>query len=362
MTVVTVVTVEKPNHRRERDRRERRDHSGRRYRGPVAMPRSTMLVDVKLSARAVLAATCLTSALVLSGCASSGDDAPASETNHTSVKASIEAPRVTVTSFGEGERRPVAYQDLDATQTAHFSVSLGVSHTAVPAAQLSPEPPAAVTGAPLTGTAELTTTRLSDDEAGASRSVTMTLTDLARTDPSAVHVKDTVDVSPANGIAATWEATGTGRVTAISYTQPDNSTDEVDALLEGYVSALVGQLVIFPDDPIAPGATWTVEMPVIGESNTAQVTSYTLVSHEGSTVVVNATVSQHPTIGALTLDSGETVDVQSAETSSSSTITIDLEKPYPTAGQSTLTTRTVYGNKSSEYAVVQDTFQKTDFS
>lgn len=330
------------------------------YRLAPAHDVSIIVRGVKKTVTRALLTASLSAALVLTGCAGDGESSSSSPAT-TSVKAAIAAPRVTVITPGEGERAPVAYQDMDATQKAPFNVSLGFSQQAIPAENVSPEAPAEVEGAPLTGSATLSTAQLTDDEAGASRSVSMTLTDLVREDPSAASVADTVDVSPANGIIVTWEATGTGRVTSISYEQPEASTDEVNALLEGYVSALLGQLVIFPDDPLAPGARWTVEMPVIGESNTSQETTYTLVSHEGTTVVVDATVSQRPTVGSLTLDSGEKVDIQSAETTSSSRLTIDLSQPYPVAGLSAFTTRTVYGNADSLYAIVQDAHQSTSF-
>ena len=309
--------------------------------------------------RAVLSVSVIAT-LTLTGCASD-DSASSSSPTTTSVKAAISAPRVTVLTPGEGNRVPVAYQDMDATQQAPFNVSLGFSQDAVPSAQVASQPPSEVSGAPLTASASLSTTQLTDDEAGASRSVSMTLTELTRKDPSAASVADTVDVSVANGITVLWDATGTGRVTAISYDLPEGSNDQVNALLEGYVSALLGQLVIFPDEPLAPGARWTVEMPVIGESNTSQETTYTLISHEGTTVVVDATISQRPTVGSLTLDSGEKVDIQSAETSSNARVTIDLTKPFPVAGRSSFTTRTVYGNATSQYAVVQDAHQSTVF-
>ena len=304
------------------------------YRLAPAHDVSIIVRGVKKTVTRALLTASLSAALVLTGCASDGESSSSSPAT-TSVKAAIAAPRVTVITPGEGERAPVAYQDMDATQKAPFNVSLGFSQQAIPAENVSPEAPAEVEGAPLTGSATLSTAQLTDDEAGASRSVSMTLTDLVREDPSAASVADTVDVSPANGIIVTWEATGTGRVTSISYEQPGASTDEVNALLEGYVSALLGQLVIFPDDPLAPGARWTV--------------------------VVDATVSQRPTVGSLTLDSGEKVDIQSAETTSSSRLTIDLSQPYPVAGLSAFTTRTVYGNADSQYAIVQDAHQSTSF-
>ena len=309
---------------------------------------------------ALLAAIMATA--TLAGCSASPDttsDTATSSQASTPVDIAVPTPQVTLTNPGTGDLRAVRYVDLGATQQVPVTVGLGFAQNT--GTDLSTEPAPNGDGVVLTATASATVDQGAD--ATTSRQVTLTLTDVTRDDPA-------LDVSVANGLTSTLGISGTGIIGTVSFTPPagvatdpdtaDPTQAEALGTVEGYLSALYGQMVIFPEDPIGDGATWTVDMPVLGESSTLQTTTYTLMSREGDTVTVRAEVAQRPAVTSLPVGdgSGQSLSISSTHSTGSGTFTVDLTKPLPSTMDFSVATRIIYGEGNTT-RVAQDTWQTT---
>ena len=302
----------------------------------------------------LLAAALLTSCTLLTGCAADSPPESAAPTSTAqAVEIAVPAPQVTLLAPGTGELRAVRYVDLGAHQTIPLRLGLGFTQTT--GTSVDPQPQPGGDGIVLTAT--LSASVEQGPDADTSRVLTLEATDITRDDPA-------LDVSPASGITSRVGLSGTGKVTTISFTPPAgvDAESQAEALgtVEGYLTALYGQLVVFPEDAIGVGAQWSVNSPLIGESNTLQTTTYTLISWDADTVVVSVEVSQRPAVTALPLGDGS--DAQLAVTSTVSrgtgTIAIDLTQPLPVRMESALDTRVIYGAPPSTQ-VAQDTWQRT---
>ena len=72
-------------------------------------------------------------------------------------------------------------------------------------------------------------------------------------------------------------------------------------------------------------------------------------------------VQEEPAKKTLELDDGNKLTAEDWSTTSSGTITVDLTKLLPTAGENTATTRTVYAGPNPDFKVVQDMTTATTY-
>lgn len=120
--------------------------------------------------------------------------------------------------------------------------------------------------------------------------------------------------------------------------------------------------VIFPEEEVGVGATWSVDTRVTGESTLLQTATYTITGMEGDRVDLDVDVQQRPALGALTMEDGEPLNVLNSNTTSEGSLTVDLGSPLPVDGRVSYTTRVVYGGADSDVRVVQDSTTSLAFS
>lgn len=279
---------------------------------------------------------------VLSAC---GADEPAPETP-TPVSLNVDAPRVTLTAPGEGATEVIAYRDSGAQQKVTAEFSDGFDQGTGDAGTLDLQPPEHPNVETLTAAIDASVSQDSP------RDVTLTVKD-----PKHSNLAYASDVYSTSGFQLGWTAQSSGRAEQVRLTAPTSSTDQGRAIAELYLMKLLAQPIIFPTDPIAPGATWTVDNRVAGDSTMLRNSNYRLISRTGDIVELEVSISERPAVSALNMgDQGGQGELKVLESNSkgSGRFTVDLSKPLPTAGEFFLATRVTYGEDGKPVRVFQD--------
>ena len=306
---------------------------------------------------AVLSAATLGVTGALAGCSYSQPAKPVEEP----VGLPLDAPRVTVLSPGDGSGRVLAYQDLDSEQSLTYRVATGFTQELRQDGSEGAAPEATDTVTlPLQASVEAATENV-EGQLPASRNAFVTVGK-----PEASHT----DVASAEGFQFGWRGTDTGQMNSLRLAAPQAATDEARSTVERAITSLTSLPIVFPEEEIGPGAEWTVESRVTGESTLLQTTTYTLDKLEGDVATLGVSVEQRPSLGALSFDGADAPDelqgkeltVLDTSTQSEGTVTVDLTKPLPTTGDVSITTLISYGAEGSDLRVMQSSATEMEFS
>lgn len=330
-------------------------------------------------------------ASTLAAC-SGGDTGPdpstqsGGQTSGDTVRIDLDPPRVTLLDQGSAEQvLSYAVPDTDAPMQ-EVPVGLGGGFTTLIDSGTGTEshPPAEPNDLPVLDIAATATVRPVDGESvtagdtGATREVTVVATAPRFTGgEAALKSGDDPDIdwdaelAGADGFTVSYATTPSGKPVTMSLYAPDSASDIGRAGMETRLGNLVTLAVVFPDKPVGPGARWTVESRITGSTTMLQTMTYTLTELDGRTVGLDVEVDQRPSIGALSLDavlppadadgSAGELRVESAETSSTGHLEIDLDDPLPRSGSIVFTTRIIYAGDDSEIRVVQDSHSAVYF-
>lgn len=315
------------------------------------MPVSDQLPTRLLGATAVAAMLCAATA-----CSSEPDDpldgVPAF---------ALDAPSITLDSAGENPQL-LRYADTD-TQPydATVSVASGINQQAVPVTDTSFDPQAPAGGDVDETTLPLTVTPQpapapGDGETDAARRVLVEAgeakhSDLARNE----------DIASAKGFLLGWRAAETGLASTVKMLAPEGSSEEGRQAVEQALLSILSATVVFPDDPVGVGGSWTVEGKLTGNATVVRATTYTVTGIDGNRVTLDVAVHERPVQDTLTIDNqaagelnGKSLSVENASTTSDGELTVDLTKPLPVAGRVAATTRLVYAGADSKFRIAQD--------
>lgn len=314
----------------------------------------------------ILGASALAAASALSACQTQ----QAVNDSEAAVGLPVDAPRVSIVDPGSGQRSVVTYADVGADeQSVTATVLDGFAQSISTAAEVDSEAPAGPLGGgssialPLTGsTAEASAAE--DGQREATRAPEYTVGAATIDDQALLPALRT-----AEGFRFGWRGDDSGVVSTLQLLAPDDATDDGRAMIEGAIMDLMSLPVVFPAEEIGEGAVWTVDSRVAGDNSLLQTVTYTLLSREHDMLELGVEVAQRPSLGALSLDgvtgaqgSGETeLTVESSDTSSTGTLTVDLARALPVGGEVSYTTRVVYGD-STEQRIVQDASTSLRFS
>ncbi|HIX79178.1 MAG TPA: hypothetical protein H9978_04420 [Candidatus Corynebacterium faecipullorum] len=311
----------------------------------------------RVRALAVLSATVLGVSGALAGCSYSQPAKPVEEP----VGLALDAPRVTLLEPGDGASRVLAYQDLDASQELTYKVATGFDQQLRKDGSAAPSPAAEdkVT-LPLQASVEAATENV-EGQLPASRNAFVTVGK-----PEA----DGTDVTSAEGFQFGWRGTDTGQMNSLRLAAPQAATDQARSTVERAITSLTSLPIVFPDEEIGPGARWMVESRVTGESTLLQTTTYTLDKLDGDIATLSVKVEQRPSLGALSFDGadapeelqGKELKVLNHTSTSEGSVTVDLTKPLPTAGDVSVTTAISYGAEGSDLRVVQTSATEMEFT
>lgn len=293
----------------------------------------------KAGAAGLTAAVC---ALALSGCAER--TAPVEQP----VGAPLDAPRVQVKDAGAGDKAVLAYKDLDATQEADIAYRSGFTQDVVAADRVkgfsSPTLKSVTTGFHAKATVDKATEsdKLADD---ATRNVFVTAT--------TPHTEGNVLIDSADGFQYGYRAQDSGRMTSIRLAAPQAASDEARSTMEKAIMGTISLPVVFPAEPVGKDATWDVDTRVAGEAGLLQTTTYHVTAIEGDIVTLDVNVTQRPSLGALAMEDGSSLEVLDSSTQAKGSIKVDLTKPLPVGGDVSATTQVVYGQDNAPVRVVQ---------
>ena len=273
----------------------------------------------------------------------------------------LDAPRVTLLEPGDGAGQVLAFKDLDATQELTYEVATGFDQQLRKDGSSAPSPEAQdkVT-LPLQASVEAATENV-EGQLPASRNAFVTVGK-----PEA----DGADVSSAEGFQFGWRGTDTGQMNSLRLAAPQAATDQARSTVERAITSLTSLPIVFPDEEIGPGATWVVESRVTGESTLLQTTTYTLDKLDGDIAELSVKIEQRPSLGALSFDGadapeelrGKELKVTDHTSTSEGSVTVDLTKPLPTAGDVSVTTAISYGAEGSDLRVVQTSATEMEFT
>ncbi|QNE89840.1 hypothetical protein H0194_01965 [Corynebacterium incognita] len=305
-----------------------------------------------LTTAAALTATALT----LSAC----ETGPASPPVEQAVGLPLDAPRVSVESTGEGEKKVLSFADIGAEQNLTFTTRSDFSQTI-------PDKPTAATKAkdyatdnlakdnggdevtlPLEGKVEEATQDV-EGQAPATRNAFFTVRNPETTG-------DNNEAMPsADGFQVGWRGLDNGQMNSIRLAAPTEARDTARAEVEQALMKLPALPVVFPDEAVGKGASWSVDSRVTGDSTMLQTTTYTIKKMEGSVVELDVDIAQRPALGALSLEgrtddpelAKQNLEVLDSASATTGSITVDTTKPLPTGGFVDVATAVVYGTKDS---------------
>ena len=301
-----------------------------------------------------LAAALTAAALTLSACTSE-DTGPQTE---AAVGLPVDAARITVEDPGSAGK-VLAYTG-EGQQSVTVEVAEGFDQSLMQADAVDVQAPAGgdVTRLtlPLTGVTE-GASEPAEGEREATRDVEFTL---GRPSPDNLELAE--DVHSAEGFRLGWRAEDDGQVSTVRLAAPTEATDDGRALVEQALMKLLSLPVIFPEVAVGEGATWSVDTRVTGDSTLLQTATYTITGIDGDRISLDVDVQQRPSLGALTMEDGEPLNVLNSNTTSEGSLTVDLGSPLPVDGRVSYTTRVVYGGADSDVRVVQDSTTSLAFS
>lgn len=302
--------------------------------------------------RRALLALAASLSLALVGCGSEAGLPDDDTRTEQAVGLEVDPVRVTVQDAGAEPRANLEFRDVDnpaqettATVARGFAQSVAPAEKADPAAPAAPEsldaPGLKATSLPLTAA----TTEAAAEDNGTRR--------------VQFRLGETDDLPGAAGFEAGWTAEASGKVSTVRLAPPVDADDDIRAAAEDAVMGIASLPVVFPADPVGPGASWTVDSRVTGQSTLLQTTTYTLDNVDGDRVELSVAVQQRPAVGALDMSGvpdapdGE-LRVLHSTTSSRGSLSVDLTRPLPVAGTVAATTRVTYGG-DGDNRVMQDT-------
>lgn len=272
------------------------------------------------------------------------------------VGVAVETPRITLITAGQAPGRTLAFADVDGQdQHVNLKVSSGFNQQLLRADAVTPAPELLATSPTVFSAPVTAHTKPAENSAASTRSVFGVI------DTPTLSGNGAPSVETARGFSFGWFANDAGQISSVNFSAPVAADNEARAQTEQYLATVTGLPVIFPTEPVGPGAKWTVESRITGQSTMLQTITYSLKKASGNMLELDASVKQRPSLGALKLEDGE-LKVLDSQTTSRGTITVDLTKPLPTAGSVQLSTRVVYGKEEDDMRVVQDTTTAVEYS
>ncbi|KAA8746726.1 DUF6263 family protein [Corynebacterium tuscaniense] len=289
--------------------------------------------------RRITATLLVASALVVSGCSRTD---PIEEIPDFAV----DTPDVKLISAGEGDKEQLVYSF--SPQESEITVSYAAHQGAVATDKVSVEAPAG-------GDVEQVTLPLSVAV------VDGNVAEFTVGEPKHSNLDTGTEALTAEGFRMRWTTDVQGQIEDIKLLPPEGSSDEGRAVIERALLQIISTNPVFPVEPVGVGATWSVETRTLGETNMRRTTTYSLTSRDGNTVTLDVQVQEEPAKKTLNLDGEDNLTAEEWSTTSQGTITVDLNKLLPIAGENAATTRTVYAGPNPDFKVVQDMTTATTY-
>lgn len=294
----------------------------------------------------VLLSGMLAGSLALTACSSSEESAVDMD---DAIGVEVAAARVTLLEAGQFPHEELRFADLEQEQQLRLNLFSEFNQLVTATTATAPAPDA--NASDFQAILDANTTAANNSDTGSNRSIQVTLEDMtaggAQTSAQQTHLES------AQGFSFGWYADERGMISSINFTAPTGATDEGRSMVEGYIMQLLSLPVVFPNEPVGIGGSWTVESSLSGEENLLQTITYTLLSREGDQLELGMEVAQRPSQGAISYED-TSLDVISAQSTMSDPafIEVDLSQPLPFSGAVAYTTRVQYSEAGNDEAPV----------
>ncbi|AKE41546.1 hypothetical protein ACFLIN_02065 [Corynebacterium kutscheri] len=297
-----------------------------------------------------LLALIFSTTIVLSACIET--DAP-TQVEQT-VGAEVDAPRVTLIEAGNNPR-VWEYNDIGNTSNNAQKLNLDIAEGLNQETRQSDSADSTPTPAEVYTLSVPIEAKTIESDSG-TRSVTLSLGEAEYDDPRFAN-----DIATITGFHFGWFADHSGKISSVNLAAPTNASDYGRSLSEQFLTKLIPAQVVFPTEAVGLGGSWTVAARVAGDSTLLQNTTYTITAIDGDQVSLDVDIAQRPALGALTAEDGTTLKVLNAQTTSNSSLVVDINQPLPVSGMLNYTTRVIYGDEASNIRVLQDTTTRISY-
>lgn len=268
----------------------------------------------------------------------------------------VDAPKVSLISAGE-DPRPLRYTTPAEPYETAVTVSSGIAQSAA-GRGVDPTAPAGSDVEEVT--LPLTASSAPAAEPGSGETPAARQVDLTVGTPTHSDLAFNEELASAEDFLMRWRAAETGLISTVKMLAPEGSTEDGRRAVERSLLSLMSAAVVFPDEPVGVGGSWSVEGRVTGTASMVRTTTYTVTAIDEDRVDLRAEVSERPTEQTLRIDNpaagelnGQTLRVENAATTSDAALTVDLARPLPVAGRVAATTRLVYAGEG-DVRIVQD--------
>lgn len=176
--------------------------------------------------------------------------------------------------------------------------------------------------------------------------------------PSGTNAERNEDIASAKGFRMETELLASGRPATRSFSAPEGATNSARASVESALTQLTDFPLIFPEDEIGVGARWELTTRVEAAVSMQQVITYTLDKIDGSTLTLGVDVQRSPNVATL---AGTNLEIVDSKTTSSGTLTVDLDKTAPTSGNIEVETTLHFGQPNSPVRVIQSEVTRSEW-
>ncbi|MGV0397991.1 DUF6263 family protein [Corynebacterium suicordis] len=178
--------------------------------------------------------------------------------------------------------------------------------------------------------------------------------------PTGDNTERNEDIASAEGFRMTTEQDRYGRPQNRTFSSPEGASDSARASVEEALVQMNNLPLIFPEEPIGEGASWTVSNRVEdGGISFLQTITYTLLQKQNQTVSLSVSAERKPATQFL---NGSDLRIMDVSTESSGHISVNLTHAVPERGSISLSTVVTYGKEDSATRVKQKTTSKSSWS
>lgn len=176
--------------------------------------------------------------------------------------------------------------------------------------------------------------------------------------PTGTNADRNEDISTAEGFEISSTSTADGRVSSRTLSAPETATDSARASIEHALTQVTDMPIVFPEQAIGEGATWSVSSRIDGVISMRQTVTYTLVERKGQAVRLRVAVDRAPAVKNLAQTD---LNVLDSTTQASGQLNLDLTKPLPVRGRVEIKQTLTFGKQGSKVKVNQETVQRTEW-
>ncbi|MCW4355470.1 hypothetical protein ONR57_19385 [Hoyosella sp. YIM 151337] len=167
----------------------------------------------------------------------------------------------------------------------------------------------------------------------------------------------------AEGSVAGLSIMSDGSVPELRITPNAEADDVARSTIEQALFQAVYGMVVFPQEPVGAGARWTIEQPVAQSGmEIVQRTTVTLREVSGTAALLDLEIEQQPRLPYLEVPDEGRISVDEFDVSGGGALTVDLERPLPAEGSTSVRGTQLYSDPDTGYTARQRVSMTTGWS